>query len=96
MRRNKRHNPKQSKERGRRTEASRKKLAENFLARLERSWRLHGDEMLERLAVERPKVLFRALAKLTEALYRRLPEPPDFDRRHCRADVLQRMQERRL
>jgi hypothetical protein len=34
------------------------------------------------------------LVKLTEVLHCRLPEPPDFDRRHYRTDVLQRLQKR--
>jgi hypothetical protein len=42
---------------------------------------------------ERPKVYFQAMVRLTVVLYRRLPKPPDFDRRQYREDVLQRLQE---
>ena len=70
------------------------KLAEAFLARLDRAWRQHGREILDRLMAERPELYFQALVRLTEVLHRRLPEPPDFDRRHYRADVLQRLQQR--
>ena len=43
---------------------------------------------------ERPELYFQALVRLTQVLHRRLPEPPGFDRRQYRADVLQRLQER--
>ena len=69
------------------------KLAEAFLARLDRAWRQHGREILDRLMAERPELYFQALVRLTEVLHRRLPEPPDFDRRQYRADVLQRLQQ---
>ena len=68
------------------------KLAEAFLARLDRAWQQHGREILDRLMAERPKVYFQTLVRLTVALHRRLPEPPDFDRRHYRADILHRLQ----
>jgi len=70
------------------------KLAEAFLANLDRAWQQHGREMLDRLMAERPELYFQALVRLTLVLHRRLPEPPDFDRRHYRADVLRRLQER--
>ena len=70
------------------------KLAEAFLARLDRAWQQHGREILDRLMAERPELYFQALVRLTVVLHRRLPEPPDFDRRHYRADVLQRLQQR--
>jgi hypothetical protein len=67
-------------------------LAKDFLARLDRAWQQHGREILDRLMAERPKVYFQTLVRLTVALHRRLPEPPDFDRRQCRADILERLQ----
>ena len=70
------------------------KLAEDFLAQLDRSWQQHGREMLAWLRAERPKVYFKAMVRLTEVLHCRLPEPPKFDRSRIRADVLQRLQER--
>jgi hypothetical protein len=70
------------------------KLAEAFLARLDRAWQQYGREILDRLLAERPKVYFQAMVRLTMILHRRLPEPPDFDRRQYRADVLQRLQQR--
>lgn len=70
------------------------KLVETFLADLESSWQRNGREVLKRLGTERPRVYFKAMVKLTQALHRRLPVPPEFDRRHYRADVLQRLQQR--
>ena len=78
----------------RRLEGSHQKLAENFLARLDRTWQQHGHEILDRVMAERPKIYFQALVRLTVILHRRLPEPPGFDRRQYRADVLQRLQQR--
>ena len=75
-------------------ERSHQKLAESFLARLDRAWQQHGREILDRLMAERPELYFQALVKLTAALHRRLPEPPGFDRSQYRADVLQRLQRR--
>ena len=75
-------------------ERSHQKLAENFLARLDRTWRRHGREILDRAMAERPKLYFHAMVKLTLVLHRRLPEPPEFDRRRYRADVLQPLQQR--
>ena len=78
----------------RRAERSHQKLAENFLARLDRTWRRHGREILDRVMAERPDLYFQALIRLTVVLDRRLPEPPGFDRRQYRADVLQRLEQR--
>jgi hypothetical protein len=83
-----------SKNAHRRAEPSHQKLAEEFLARLDRTWRRHGREILDRVMAERPELYFRALVRLTQVLHRRLPEPPGFDQRQYRADVLQRLQER--
>lgn len=78
----------------RRADGSHHKLAEDFLAQLDRSWQQHGREMLAWLRAERPKVYFKAMVRLTEVLHCRLLEPPKFDRSRIRADVLQRLQER--
>jgi hypothetical protein len=83
-----------SKNARRRAERSHQKLAEEFLARLDRAWRRHGREILDRVMAERPELYFQALVSLIQVLHRRLPQPPDFDRRHYRADVLQRLQQR--
>ena len=76
------------------TERSHQKLAEEFLARLDCTWRRHGREILDRAMAERPELYFQALVSLTQILHRRLPEPPGFDRRQYRADVFQRLQQR--
>jgi hypothetical protein len=83
-----------SKNARRRAERSHQKLAESFLTRLDRTWQQHGREVLDRVMAARPELYLHALVKLTEVLHCRLPEPPDFDRRHYRADVLQRLQQR--
>jgi hypothetical protein len=75
-------------------ERSYQKLAENFLARLDRTWQQHGREVLDRVMAERPELYFQAMVRLTQVLHRRLPEPSGFDRRQYRADVLQRLQQR--
>ncbi len=75
-------------------ERSHQKLAEEFLvARLDRTWRRHGREILDCVMAERPKLYFQAMVRLMVVLHRRLPEPPDFDRQRAGADVLQRVQE---
>jgi hypothetical protein len=75
-------------------ERSHQKLAEDFLARLDRTWQRHGSEAHDRAVAERPELYFRALVRLTEVLNRRLPEPPGFDRHRYRADMLQRLEQR--
>jgi hypothetical protein len=94
MKSKKRATSKPSKQGHRGAEASCKQLGEDFLAELEASWRRHGRETLKRIREENPKVYFKAWVRLTEVLHRRLPEPPDFDRRRYREDVLQGLQER--
>jgi hypothetical protein len=70
-----------------------RKLTEDFLADLDRSWRQRGHEILDRIRAEYPIVYFKTLIQLTVVLHRRLPEPPAFDRRSIRADALQRLQD---
>ena len=45
-----------SKNARRRAERSHQKLAENFLARLDRTWRRHGPEIFDRVMAERPEL----------------------------------------
>jgi hypothetical protein len=71
-------------------EGSGKKLAEDFLARLNRSCEQHGSELLDRVYAERPKLYFTALVKLAMLDI----EPGrlnDFDPRHNRDEVLRRL-----
>jgi hypothetical protein len=86
---------KASKARCRRAEGSRKKLAEAFLADLDRDWEQHGREILDRVRTERPKVYFKIMLKLTVALHRALGKLNDFDRRRNREEVLQRLEQSR-
>jgi hypothetical protein len=67
-----------------------KKLAEDFLARLNRSCEQRGSELLDRLYAERPELYFIALVKLAilDAEPSRLN---DFDLRHNRDEVLRRL-----
>jgi hypothetical protein len=77
-----------------RAEGSRKKLAEAFIADLDRSWQQHGREALDRVFRERPDVYFKALLKLTVALHRALGKLDEFDRRRTREEVLLRLEQR--
>jgi len=71
------------------------KLAEDFLARLNRSWERHGSEFLDRVYAERPQLYFKALVKLTLVLDSKLGQPmEDFDRRPNRQQVIQRLTRR--
>ena len=72
----------------------RTKPGEDFLAHLNRSWELHGREILARVWAERPELYFKALVKLTLALHRATGEPTDFDRRRNREEVLRRLEAR--
>ena len=72
----------------------RRKLGEDFLAHLNRSWELHGREILAGVSAERPELYFKALVKLTLALHRATGEPTDFDRRRNREEVLRRLEAR--
>jgi hypothetical protein len=73
-------------------EGSGKKLAEDFLARLNRSCEQHGSELLDRVYAERPKLYFDALVKLA-MLDIETSRLNDFDSRHNRDEVLQRLGE---
>jgi hypothetical protein len=72
----------------------RRKLGEDFLAHLNRSWELHGREILARVMAERPELYFKTLVELTLALHRATGEPTDFDRRRNREEVLRRLESR--
>jgi len=78
-----------------RGEGSREKLAEAFLADLDRSWQQHGRETLDRVMTERPKVYFKMMTKLTVALHRALGKLSDLDRQRNREEVLQRLEQSR-
>ena len=82
-----------SKNARRRAEHSHQELADEFLAPLDRTWRRHGREILDRVMAKRPELYFQALVSLTQILHRRLPEPPGFDRQRARAEVMERLQE---
>ena len=76
-------------------EVSRKKLADDFLAYLNRSWDQHANELLDRVYAERPQLYFKALVKLTLVLDSRFGQPmEDFDRRPNRQQVIQRLTRR--
>ena len=45
-------------------EGLRRKLAEDFVAHLNRSWKQHGREILARLTTEQPELYFKAMVKL--------------------------------
>ena len=75
-----------------RGEGSREKLAEAFIADLDRSWQRHGRETLDRVMTERPKVYFKIMLKLTVALHRALGKLDDLDRRRNHEEVLQRLE----
>ena len=76
-------------------EGSGKKLAEDFLSRLDRSWARHGSEFLDRVYAERPELYFNALVKLTQVLDSELGQPMgDFDRQPNRQQVMQRLTRR--
>ena len=75
-------------------EGSGKKLAEDFLSRLDRSWARHGSEFLDRVYAERPELYFNALVKLTLVLDSELGPMEDFDRRPNRDEVMQRLARR--
>jgi len=75
-------------------EGSGKKLAEDFLSRLDRSWARHGSEFLDRVYAERPELYFNALVKLTLVLDSELGPMEDFDRRPNRDEVMQRLTRR--
>jgi len=75
-------------------EGSGKKLAEDFLARLNRSWEQHANEPLDRVWAERPEVYFEALVKLAQVLDSGLGQPMEFDLQRNRREVLQRLAQR--
>ena len=70
----------------------RRKLGEDVLAHLDRSWEQHGREILARVMAERPELYFKALVELTLAPHRAIREPTDFDRRRNREEVLRRLE----
>jgi hypothetical protein len=73
-------------------EGSGKKLAEDFLARLNRSCEQHGSELLDRVYAERPKLYFNALVKLA-ILDIELSRLNDFDPLANRDEVLRHLEQ---
>ncbi len=69
-----------------RPEASLAKLADDFLAKLNRSWRQHGPEALTRLSTEEPELYVKAIVELAEAQLKGL------DRRLNREQALHRLE----
>jgi hypothetical protein len=72
----------------------RRKLGEDVLAHLNRSWELHGKEILDRVVTERPLFFFKAMVKLSLVPHRTLGKAPDFDPQRNRQEVLQRLEAR--
>ena len=72
----------------------RRKLGEDFLAHLNRSWELHGKEILDRVVTEQPLCFFRAMVKLMVVQHQTLAKAKDFDRQRNRQDVLHRLEAR--
>jgi hypothetical protein len=83
---------KASRSAGRPTKRSRRGLGKGFLGDLDRAWRRHGQQTLERLSVERPELCFKAIVRLAEIQQRQLPEPTGFDRRRYRSELMERLQ----
>jgi hypothetical protein len=73
---------------------SRRKLGEDFLVDLDRSWELHGREILDSVLAKRPELYFKAPVKLTLVLHRATGKPTDFDRGRNREEVLRRLEAR--
>ena len=78
----------------RRPEGARKKLAEDFLSDLERSWQQHGREALYRLATERPLAFFRVMIKVAQVHPLEHGPPEESGWRCNRDEVLQRLEMR--
>ena len=74
-----------------RAEGSGKKLAEDFLSDLERSWQQHGREALYRLATERPLAFFQVMIKLAQVHPLELGPPEELAWPCNREEVLQRL-----
>ena len=68
------------------------KLAEDFLARLNRCCEQHGSKLLDRVYAERPKLYFSAMVKLA-ILDIEPSRLNDFDPRHNRDEVLRRLEQ---
>ena len=75
----------------RRPEGACKKLAEDFLADLERLWQQHGREVLQRLATERPLAFFQVMIKLARVQPLELGLPEESGYPCNREEVLQRL-----
>jgi hypothetical protein len=74
----------------RRPEGAYTKLAEDFLADLERLWQQHGREVLQRLATERPAAFFQVMIKLARVQPLELGPPEESGCPCNREEVLQR------
>ena len=76
-----------------RPEGSVQKLAQGFLAELNRSWRQNGPETLARLRNERPEVYFKAMVKLALVQLDGWDTLSDFDRQRNREEALHRLEQ---
>ncbi len=75
-----------------RPEASLAKLADDFLAKLNRSWRQHGPEALTRLSTEEPELYVKAIVELAEAQLKGCAKLSGSDRRLNREQALHRLE----
>jgi hypothetical protein len=74
-----------------RSGGSHEKLGHAFFADLDRSWRRHGGEVLDRLRTQRPEIYFQVMVKLIQVWM--LGKPNGFDRRRNRKEVLERLED---
>ena len=75
-------------------EGSIRSLSLQFLLDFEQHWRIHGTEVLDRLAEEQPATYFAGAVALAKVMRIELGKPGEFDRPMTPEEIIDRLEQR--
>ena len=75
-------------------EGSIRSLSLQFLLDFEQHWRIHGSEVLDRLAEQQPAAYFAGAVSLAKVLRIELGKPGEFDRPKTPEEIIEKLEQR--
>ena len=75
-------------------EGSIRSLSLQFLLDFEQHWRIHGSEVLDRLAEQQPAAYFAGAVSLAKVMRIELGKPGEFDRPMTPEEIIDRLEQR--